>query len=175
MNTNYEIVHRGDYQKVLLLIWIEKLIHCLAINQSLPSPPNIMVSCELPLWRWALLRISLGVGAWQESIFDNQSLVFDKRSEILSTKNLQDYVKNSKAWWEKITNYIYQIEAFYPLEESDLLRLEKSSLSKKEKLQFLKRYHPDMIDWDLIDHSLRSSYEALIQNNFIKINEKIHT
>jgi hypothetical protein len=172
-NASYEIVHRGDYEKVLLLIWLEKLIYCLKMDQPLPRHSTTNVYNDLSLWRWSLLRMTLGNGHWQSLVFDNLSLINDHRSEILSTKNLLDFTKNHKIWWEKLKNYILQIEAFLPIDEKELMTLKNKDVSKKEKLQFLKRYHPDTISWEIIHNDHRAIYEPLLNENFIKINETL--
>lgn len=172
--STFDMIHRGDYQKVLLLAWLEKLFLCLKLDQPLPkNGQSNSLSMELPLWRWSLMKISIEDSKWQSVHFDNQSIFNNHRNEIFAAKNLLNLTKNSKLWWNTLINFVYQVEVFYPLEEFDLNAMKLDLLTKKEKLHILKRYHPDIISWDLVNADCRISYEAILNENFSKIKEKI--
>ncbi len=170
--SNYDLIHRGDYANVLLLIWLEKFYYCLKFDQPLPKNASLAsLSLELPLWRWALMRITMENTSWQNSRFDNLAIFNTKKNEIFSVKNLLDLTKNSKVWWNKLASYVYQIEPFYALDDYDMKNMNIDKLSKKEKLQILKRYHPDTVVWDLIAVDLRADYESMLNDNFSRVSD----
>lgn len=171
LNSNYDLVHRGDYVKVLIITWLEKFYYCLSHNYPLPALNHgLHLSDDLSVHRWSFLRITLDEYSWQESLFDNQSIFAASKNKIFTSKSLMYLTQNYKAWWSRYLNLLYQLEAFLPINDIDVENVLKNDLSKKDKINLLKKYHPDSMSWDIIDPKYRSSYEKILNENFSKIN-----
>lgn len=173
-NFSLELIHRGDYSKVLLLAWFDKLIFCLEKDLPLPKMQNTQsVSLDLSLWRWAIMSLCLEDHEWQNALFDNQFFFSKSKNQLYNTKSLLFLIKNYKLWWNRVQNIIQQMEIFLPLSSYDISQLVEKDYSKKEKLKILKRYHPDTVNWDIISSTSKMRYEALLNDNFSNLNQSL--
>lgn len=176
MTQSYELIHRGEYTKVILLAWFEKLLHCLSLDLPLPKlAENSLLSDNLSLWRWSVMRQNLEAQNWQEVLFDNHSLFAKSKTEILNTKSLIFLTKNTKMWWQRLLNILHQIEIFLPIDEFELTELQSRVPSKKDKLLMIKRYHPDTVAWEIISSQHKAMYEKLLNENFSKLSNVLLT